>query len=212
MDFSKMKYRVDAIPMEIPIASVYPDLKRHPILSSELELNGLDNELVVRYLLCLFTKDSPFVEEYPDLLKRKGAILRFLNVVPDAQNKLPQEIVDMTAYKISGVLMRAILILRISKSVDWSIARAAEEKQAQLLERMLVPTDDVNAEYKLQQTVELNRRQLEESISRILSQENSVRLQEGVMQFMADESLGIKPEEYMDYFANNNTVFPDVIP
>lgn len=207
-----MKYRVDAIPMETPIVSVYPELKRYPQLSSDLFLNGLDGELVTRYLLCLFSKGSPFVEEYPDLLKRKGAILRFLNIVPDEKNQLPKEIVDMTSYNNPAVLLRAVILLRITKSHDWAIARACEEKQAQLLEKMLEPSDDVNAEYKVQQTLELNKRQLEDSLSKILAQENAAKLQEGIMQFMADESLGIKPEEYMDYFANHGTVFPEIIP
>ncbi len=212
MDFSKMKYRVDMIPKNKSVFEAYPELKKYDILTTNLELDGLDNDFVLRYLILLFGVGSPFVEEYPELTQRKAAILRYLGVEPNERRELPKNIENMATYTNPVVLMKAVMVLRLSKSSDWQIARACEEKMSQLNQKMLIEQVDVNAEKNLQQTIELNRVQLEKTLDRLTGQENSRLLQEGIMSFLADESLGIRPEEYMDYYAQHGTVFPNIIP
>jgi len=212
VDFSKMKYRVDMIPKNKSVFEAYPELKKYDILTTNLELDGLDNDFVLRYLILLFGVGSPFVEEYPELTQRKAAILRYLGVEPNERRELPKNIENMATYTNPVVLMKAVMVLRLSKSSDWQIARACEEKMSQLNQKMLIEQVDVNAEKNLQQTIELNRVQLEKALDRLTEQENSRLLQEGIMSFLADESLGIRPEEYMDYYAQHGTVFPNIIP
>jgi len=212
VDFSKMKYRVDMIPKNKSVFEAYPELKKYDILTTNLELDGLDNDFVLRYLILLFGVGSPFVEEYPELTQRKAAILRYLGVEPNERRELPKNIENMATYTNPVVLMKAVMVLRLSKSSDWQIARACEEKMSQLNQKMLIEQVDVNAEKNLQQTIELNRVQLEKTLDRLTGQENSRLLQEGIMSFLADESLGIRPEEYMDYYAQHGTVFPNIIP
>jgi hypothetical protein len=207
-----MKYRVDMIPKNKSVFEAYPELKKYDILTTNLELDGLDNDFVLRYLILLFGVGSPFVEEYPELTQRKAAILRYLGVEPNERRELPKNIENMATYTNPVVLMKAVMVLRLSKSSDWQIARACEEKMSQLNQKMLIEQVDVNAEKNLQQTIELNRVQLEKTLDRLTGQENSRLLQEGIMSFLADESLGIRPEEYMDYYAQHGTVFPNIIP
>lgn len=212
MDFSKMKYRVDLLPQEKSIFDVYTDLKKYDMLTTELGLGALKNETVIRYLILLFGVGSPFVEEYPELTQRKAAILRYLGIEPNERKELPEGVEEMASYKNPYILTKAVMILRLSKSADWQIARACEEKMSQLLSKMLVEMDDVNEERQLQEAIEKNRMQLEKTVSRLTEQENSRLLQDGIMSFLADESLRIRPEEYMDDYAIHNTVFPNIIP
>lgn len=213
MDFSKMKYRVDLIPDNKNVTDIYPIFARIPLLVSPLRLpEGLTADFVLRYILLLFGQGSPFIEEITDLTKRKSAVLKFLKVQTNEKNEYPESIVKMMSYSNESVLHRVVTVLRLCRSEDWSLAMACEQKHYDLIAQKFLPREDIKDEKTLSEAINLNLESLVSSREKVLAGENARIVQEAVMQFLADENLGIRPEEYMDVFEVKKTVFPEVIP
>ena len=214
MDFSKLKYRVDTIPVNKSVITQYPDLGRyaHKFADQGDMPNELTPDFVMRYIILMYCPGSPGVEEIPELNKRKAWALRFLNVEPDNNKRVEDHINGLLGFRYRSVIDKVVLFLRVVKNHEWSLMLAAEQKQTDLLAQMFIPKTDVQEERTLQQAIEMNMRLLSDVKKRFLDGEKSRDLDDGVNQFLADENLNIDPESYMVEFGNTGTVFKGVVP
>jgi hypothetical protein len=214
MDFSKAKYRVDQLDDQTSVVTRYADLWRHSgvFANNEGLPHGINYELPMRYLCLMYGPGSPGIEVYPDLSKRKDWALRFLNINPNHNNEYPEYVNDIALFKNAAFRRMAILFLRLQNSEDWSLARTQELRYYNLLQKSLEDVSDIKEAKTLQEAITMCREELVSARDRILMGEKSRELEGDLMQFLADENLGIMPEEYMVEWANNGNVFDKVLP
>lgn len=58
-------------------------------------LDGLDNDLVMRYIIMMYAKGSEYVENYPKIGKRKTKVLEKLGIMADSENKFEKNLSNM---------------------------------------------------------------------------------------------------------------------
>jgi hypothetical protein len=214
MDFTKLRYRVDQIPQGKPVVMAYPDLTKwsHVFMSQGDTPIDVTPDFVMRYIILNYCPGSPFISDYPELNRRKARVLSYLNVDVDANKKLPDCYNTLVGFGYQSVVDKTVLFLRLVKSAEWSLLRAAEEKHSLLLKKMLVAQEDVQDERVLVQTIESNMRLLDEGMTKFLEGEKTRSLHEGTLQFLAEENLGIDPESYIVEFGEKKTVFEGIVP
>jgi len=92
------------------------------------------------------------------------------------------------------------------------LARTQEMRYYNLLQKSLEDVAEIKEAKTLQEAISMCREELVLARERILMGETSQELSGELMQFLADENLGIMPEEYMVEWSNKGKLFEKVIP
>lgn len=216
--YSKMKYRIDKIPTSEQVLFKFPDLSQHAVVFSSTA--GLPEEMsadfVMRYIILMYSPGSPGIEAYPQLSKRKSWALIELGIEPGIDGSYPRAYNDLLLNKLGNVRAKIILFLRLQQPEDWAIMIRAEEMLYGLLELEL-PEDPTDQKNHLA-NIETVRKQLTDARERFMQGETTKSLESEITKFLAQENLGIRPEEYMMFApdakpphkAKANQIFPEV--
>jgi hypothetical protein len=156
-------------------------------------LNGLDNELVMRYIIMMYALGSSYIDSYPKIGKRKTKIMEMLNIVPNKENKYERNVSDMLANKNRLILKKIAAFLTLQCSSDWAIMLKSQEELEEVLS-MALP-DDPNKQVARQKVIEEIRKQIENCKKRILENDKSLQLEKEVDEFVAYATLGLRVEE-----------------
>ncbi len=65
-----MMYNPTKIPEGKSVFSIYPDLKNYKVFRTSAG-PGLDNNMVMKWIMCVYDKNTPYRAKYKDMLKRK---------------------------------------------------------------------------------------------------------------------------------------------
>jgi hypothetical protein len=216
--YVKMKYRIDKVSASDSVLFKFPDLAQHAnVFASEINLpNNLTADFVMRYIILMYSPGSPGVDIYPMLSKRKTWALRELGIEPHIDGSFPTEYNELLLNKNQACRAKIVLFLRLQQPEDWAIMIRAEEMLYDLLSMDLPeePTDQKNHIGN----IESLRRQLSESRERFMQGEISKALENDITKFLAQDNLGIRPEEYMMFApkavaphkAKGDQLFPEV--
>lgn len=209
-----MKYRVDTLSENESVVNKYPDLWKHAgVFANPQGLpDGITYEFCIRYLCLVYGPGSPGITLYPELAKRKDWALRFLNITPNENKEYPRGVNDVALFKNEAFRRMTIMFLRLQHSEDWSLARTQEMRYYNLLQKSLEDVAEIKEAKTLQEAISMCREELVNARERILMGETSQELSGELMQFLADENLGIMPEEYMVEWSNKGKLFEKVIP
>lgn len=77
LDFSQMRFRVDLFDLDKNIVFEYPELVKQPIFRN---LKAKDSELFVRYVILMYSPESPIVQKWDNKLDRMHIVLDYLGV------------------------------------------------------------------------------------------------------------------------------------
>jgi hypothetical protein len=216
--YTKMKYRIDKISASENVIFKFPELSQHAqVFASEINLPGnLTADFVMRYIILMYSPGSPGIDIYPMLSKRKTWALRELGVEPHIDGSFPTEYNELLLNKNQACRAKIVLFLRLQQPEDWAIMIRAEEMLYDLLAMDLPeePTDQKNHIGN----IESLRKQLSESRERFMQGEISKALENDITKFLAQDNLGIRPEEYMMFApkgvlphkAKADQLFPEV--
>ena len=156
-------------------------------------LNGLDNEVVMRYIIMMYALGSSYIDSYPKIGKRKTRIMETLNILPNKENKYEKNVSDMLANKNQLILRKIAAFLTLQCSSDWAIMLKSQEDLEEILSMKL--PEDPNKQLARQKAIEEIRKQIEECKKRILDSDKSALLEKEVSEFVAYSTLGLRPEE-----------------
>jgi hypothetical protein len=209
--YHKMKYRIDKIPMTDQVIFKFPDLMQFAnIFASEIGMpQNVTADFVMRYIMLMYSPGSPGIEIYPMLAKRKTWALKELGVNPLVDGSFPTEYNELLLNKNQACRAKVVLFLRLQQPEDWAIMMRAEE--------MLYPEDPTDQKNHIS-NIESLRKQLSESRERFMQGEISKALENEITKFLAQDNLGIRPEEYMMFApkgtapskAKADQMFPEV--
>lgn len=216
--FVKMKYRIDRIPSTDQVLFKFHDLSQHATtFGQSIGLpSDITPDFVMRYIILMYSPGSPGIEAYPQLNKRKSWALRELGVEPHEDGSYPKAYNDILLNKNANVRAKILLFLRLQQPEDWAIMIRAEEMLYNLLELEL-PEDPSDQKNHLA-NIETVRRQLSDARDRFMQGETTKSLENEITKFLAQENLGIRPEEYMMFApeavvpgkSKANQIFPEV--
>lgn len=216
--YHKMKYRIDKIPMTDQVIFKFPDLMQFAnIFASEIGMpQNVTADFVMRYIMLMYSPGSPGIEIYPMLAKRKTWALKELGINPLVDGSFPTEYNELLLNKNQACRAKVVLFLRLQQPEDWAIMMRAEEMLYDLLS-LEFPEDPTDQKNHIS-NIESLRKQLSESRERFMQGEISKALENEITKFLAQDNLGIRPEEYMMFAPKGNApskakadqMFPEV--
>lgn len=216
--YHKMKYRIDKIPMTDQVIFKFPDLMQFAnIFASEIGMpQNVTADFVMRYIMLMYSPGSPGIEIYPMLAKRKTWALKELGINPLVDGSFPTEYNELLLNKNQACRAKVVLFLRLQQPEDWAIMMRAEEMLYDLLS-LEFPEDPTDQKNHIS-NIESLRKQLSESRERFMQGEISKALENEITKFLAQDNLGIRPEEYMMFApkgtapskAKADQMFPEV--
>ena len=158
-------------------------------------LNGLDNEVVMRYIIMMYALGSSYIDSYPKIGKRKTRIMETLNILPNKENKYEKNVSDMLANKNQLILRKIAAFLTLQCSSDWAIMLKSQEDLEEILSMKL--PDDASKQLARQKAIEEIRKMIEDCKKRMLEHDKSKLLEQEVSEFVAYATLGLRPEEFV---------------
>ena len=216
--YHKMKYRIDKIPMTDQVIFKFPDLMQFAnIFASEIGMpQNITADFMMRYIMLMYSPGSPGIEIYPMLAKRKTWALKELGVNSSVDGSFPTEYNELLLNKNQTCRAKVVLFLRLQQPEDWAIMMRAEEMLYDLLS-LEFPEDPTDQKNHIS-NIESLRKQLSESRERFMQGEISKALENEITKFLAQDNLGIRPEEYMMFApkgtapgkAKADQMFPEV--
>lgn len=212
LDYSKIAYNIEVIPIGEKVILHFGDLMSQAhIFDRDSDLpEGVDGDLVLRYLIYMFAPNTPVRQSFPDILMRKNYVLKKLGIQAEEKSGYS----EMCLMSEQWILDRFIAFTRIQCSEDYGILATAEILMARTQET-IVSTKDLGKAGdldKYRKDLQGWREMLVEARARIMQEETSIVLQKAIMFSVKSETLGIQPEEYSRVFREKKEVFPDIIP
>jgi hypothetical protein len=235
-NYGNIRYPFHRLDESESVVESFPDLNavpifhatRHPFIVTEedekgkpvrrtitVDLGDLDNEFVMKYIILMYSANSPAIEKYPQIGKRKTWVLDELGVKTDENNKYPSRYLDLLLNQNRLILRKLSTFLTLQQPADWAIMLKSQEDLQEVLGTPM-PEDPLKQSHRVK-TVELLRQAISDSRTRIMDSETSKIIESDVDEFMAHTSLGIRPEEIvmMDIksvapsLAKAGSVFPE---
>jgi hypothetical protein len=193
-DYSKMRVNVMELPMKFEISDI-PDFKHYPEFYKDTK--PLPKYKVLRYIVLCYDRNSPLVQNIPEINKRKVKaceIVGFNVKNPNSPNY--EEVMEMVSCD--------------NRIVNDMIIRYVRGFYSEAYSQYIVVQDAYYRElYKLQsgeiKSLSLLR-DIEERISdlrdRIFSQDNSVNLVGDFNRYVDEEELKLRPEDIAEMIKN----------
>ena len=216
LDYSKMAYPIEDVPIGKSVVEKFSDLSTQAdVFMREDDLpEGVEADLVMRYLIYMFSPGSPVVAVFPDIQKRKQFVLNKLKITAseaEENGNVPDGYGEMCLMKTPWIIDRFIAFSSLHASEDYSIGNMAAI-QIQAMQRGLMTTPITKAsDYKAYSDgLENWRKTLVDARQRIMQDENSITLQRAVTFSIRSQALGIQPEIYARIWREKREIFPEV--
>lgn len=189
--FNGFKYRIDKLKEGESAILKFPDLMAYGDVFASPEIT-MDHEVVIRYLILMYTPGSPAISLHNHIGKRKVYALSLLGVQHDENGVYP-EYNDLLLLRGDGIRKAFVTFLMIQHSIDWAYMMHAIEELEMLMKMHATVDGDMGTKRRKQ--MQECRNQIEEAVDRLASAERSRVVFDAIEWFRAQRSLKIRPEE-----------------
>jgi len=194
-----MMYDPTRVPEGSDILKFYKDLGK----IKEFRLNpgeGLDNNKVIQYILCMYDKNSPYRRKYADVLKRKIEVAHDVEFKIDDNGDFDSLVEDFLKGKNITVNRKIVQYVRLHRSYKWSYQVSVEAAYSNLMLEILGgETKNISKARELKD-------ELEENLLELLNQDSNPHLKDEILRFMEDERLALRPEDIAKKSQNNESL------
>lgn len=236
-NYGKIRYPIHMLGDDEDVVSAFPDLSAVPIFSAtsypfvvtkedeegrpyrttiNVDLGGLDNNFVMRYIILMYSPNSPAIEKYPQIGKRKAWVMSELGVELNDKGSYDEVYMDLLLNMNRLITRKISVFLTIQQPADWAILLKSQEDLQEILSSPL--PEDPTKQVQRVKAVELLRQAIHDSRSRLMDLESSKRIEEEIDEFVSHSTLNIRPEEFVTMGikqvapskAKNSPVYKDV--
>lgn len=213
-DFSVTPYNIEAIPDGDSVVAHFSDLQllAHVFAREDDLPEGVDPDKVMRYLIYMFSPNTPLRAYFPDINNRKRYVLQRLNISAD-EGVETDGYGQMCLMNKPWIIERFIAFTRLHCSEDYAIMATAELRIHALMKKLMeAEIDKSNDDTNYQKGLESWRATINECRKRIMHDESSLALQRSITFSVKAESLDLKPEEYSRIWREKKDIFEGIIP
>jgi hypothetical protein len=187
-EFTQMLYNVEKIPEGTSILQYYKDLNK----IREMKLDpgvGIDNNLLLIYIILMYDKSSPYRKKYPDILRRKIEVAHDVGFETIEGGEFDAPIEDFLRGKNRVVNQKIVQYVRHHKNYKYAYQVSIEASYSNLM------LDIQGGETKSISEARKLRDELEENLLELLNQDNNPYLRDEILRYMEDERLALRPED-----------------
>jgi len=196
LEFRGMLFNPVKVPDGGSLFKTYSELKRYPIFKKSAG-KGINNELAMMYILCMYDKSTPYRGKYTDVLKRKIEIAHDVGFPMDEKGNFEDEVEEMMKGKNTIINMKIIEFVRLHRSFKYTYLVTIEASYYNvMLEVMEGATKRITDLRSIQE-------ELEETMMQLLLDDDNPYLKDAVLRYMEDERLHLRPESIALKLMNN---------
>lgn len=183
-----MMYNPARIPEGTPVLKFYKDLTKHKAFryaSGE----GIDENILLLYIMCMYDKNSPYRKKYPDALKRKVEVARDVGFAQGDDGRFDPPVEDFLKGRNKAVNLKIVEYVRMHRSFKYAYMVSIETSYYRIMADIM--------EGSTKQLVEARNIQaeLEETLTEIFTQDNNPYLVDDFLRYMEEERLELRPED-----------------
>lgn len=196
------KYRIDKLKPGEQALTHFPEIAEYIDVFAAADVDE-DPEIIVKFMILVYTPSSPLVKDHPNVGKRKTLAMEYLGILPDEKGHYPG-FNNMLTVRGDGMRRRLATFLKIQHSMDWAVMCHAQDHLFSIMEEKM-PSDPAEALQK-RKLINETRSQIEECLDRITAADSLRSVQDAVQWFSAQRTLPIRIETRMDKI---NVVAPE---
>jgi hypothetical protein len=159
----------------------------------EFRLNpgeGIDNNKLMQYILCVYDKSSPYRRKYVDILKRKVEVAHDCQFEIEEGGNFISPVEDFLKGRNRVVNQKIVQYVRLHRNYKYSYQVSVEASYSNLMLEILGgETKNITKARELKD-------ELEDNLLELLNQDNNPYLKDEVLRFIENERLELRPEDY----------------
>jgi len=189
-EYSQMRYDPTKVPEGSDILKFYKDLSK----VKEFRLNpgeGLDNTMVMQYVMCMYDAHSPYRTKFTDVLKRKIEVAHDCKFKMQDNGTFESVVEDFLVGKNDVVNKKVVQYVTLHKSYKYAFQISIEAAYFDLMVSIQKGEADSKTLTKLAEL----RDELENNLMELLSQDNNPYVKDMMLQYLEDERLQLRPED-----------------
>jgi len=188
IEFNDMMYNPSKITSGKSVFDVYKELNKYP----EFKMShgeGLDNELVMLYIFCMYDKETPYKRKYPDVIKRKLIIAKEVGFPKEENGEFTSVVEDMLKGLNKVIQRKIVAFVRMHRDYQYTYHVGIDNSYYNLMEHVM------NGDSKKIPLLKEIKKELEESLHELLNGDNNRYSKEEVLKYIDDERLLLRPED-----------------
>jgi hypothetical protein len=187
-EFSQMMYNPIRIPEGSSVLKFYKDLSK--VRAFRLDPGeGIDNDLIMQYVLCMYDKGSPYRKKYSDVLKRKIEVAHDIGFEDIGGGSFTSPIEDMLKGHNRVVNQKIVEYVRLHRNFKYAFLVSIETSYYSIMLDIMGGSTKQIGDARNIQT------ELEDTLMEILNQDNNPYLKDEILRYMEDERLQLRPED-----------------
>lgn len=188
-EYSQMRFDPTRVPAGSDILKFYKDLGK----IKEFRLNpgeGLDNNKVIQYVLCMYDMNSPYRKKYSDVLKRKIEVAHDCEFPIQEGGVFESVVEDFLKGNNRVVNQKIVQYAILHRSYKYAYQISVEAAYFNLM--LEIQAGDTKSITKLGEL----RDELENNLMELLNEDNNPHLKDELLRYLEDERLQLRPEDY----------------
>jgi len=144
-DFNDLLFNVHRVPKNISLFSEFPELKRYPEFTVELDPKFNKQRFkILRYIVYNYDKGSPMVKGIDDVVKRKITSAREAGLKPNSDGHFAQWVSKMLGGKIQEINEMIVRYCRLQYPQQYALLVTGNEAYFNILTDMLNRSGESN--------------------------------------------------------------------
>ena len=197
-EFTGMMYNPVRVPEGTSILKFYKDLSKVRVFKLTPG-EGIDNNKLMQYILCMYDKNSPYRKKYSDVLKRKVEIAHDVEFKDVGGGNFESPVEDMLKGKNRVVNRKIVEYVRLHRNYKYAFLVSIEASYFTLM------VDIMGGATKSISDARSIQIELEDTMMEIINQDNNPYLRDEILRYMEDERLKLRPEDMAKKHQNGET-------
>ncbi|MGD0340525.1 MAG: hypothetical protein ABSA76_02290 [Bacteroidales bacterium] len=187
-EYQSLMFNIDRIPEGATVLQFFKDLGKIKEFKIDAGL-GIDNDKLMRYVILMYDKGSPYRRKFTDVLKRKIEVAHDCEFeTVEGGNFLPP-VENFLKGKNEKVNKKIVAYVRMHRNYKYSYLVTIDESYYALMLEIL------GGETKKIASAKDVQGELEETLLEILNQDNNPYLRDEILRYMEEDRLALRPED-----------------
>ncbi len=188
VEFNQMMFNVNKVAYNRSIFKAFPPLNKPLELRRPIG-KGLEKNQVMRYICLMYDKNTPFRKRFPDISKRKIEAAKYAGFKLQEGGIFSETVEDMLTGKNERANQMLVAYVRLHRNIKFSYLVSMEESFYHLMEEV------TGGEMKNLTQLKTIQVEIEETMTDILSEDNTHDIQDSVLKYIEDKRINLRPED-----------------
>jgi hypothetical protein len=184
-DFERLQYNITLVPEGQDIIKWFPTLKK---FSFKRRIPELDANKIIKYIILMYDRETPFREKYSKIDVRKVEVAKFVGFNFN-KGTFDEMVIKMLSGRIQVINRAIVEYVRHHKNFKYSYLVGIEEGFYNILNQVI--------EGKTQNLSKLKemQKELDETVNEMLNEDKSSELINTLLSYLEEERLELRPED-----------------